>query len=360
MILTEEPKTPNSLVYSKFILKNGGNEQSSKDNTYNNISYDYNIRQNPVIKRNKDHQIIIDNNKMKSRKINQETKEFIDILNCSKSFIKEEITTTKIYLKNKKEGKLFFEILYWMYSKDAKVLKKFSKDFEILLHLLSLGLFLKMKKEYFKMLLSDLKIDWEKNLFNLPIWTRDKLSFHVLEKIIPLISPNYLRIYALISWLKSTESNSDKIVEDKNIKNKSLKSKDLFLVRNYIKKYKLLSNLSKDELVDLKNNFEEYIDCLDMNGILLNYLFIPLTCIICKTVFHSTYDVLNEKTCTNNQYHPICGPIDNCQHKECKKRFKKGEYYCCHKKLTEKDSGCLTGEGKHIFILYNPKKTNNH
>jgi hypothetical protein len=56
----------------------------------------------------------------------------------------------------------------------------------MLLHLLSLGIFLKMKKEYFYVLLSNLKIIWDKKLFDNPLWTRDKFSFHVLEKIVPL------------------------------------------------------------------------------------------------------------------------------------------------------------------------------
>ena len=223
----------------------------------------------------------------------------------------------------------------------------------MLLYLLSLGIFLKMKKEYFKVLLSNLKIVWSKELFDIPLWTRDKFSFHVLDKIIPLINTNYLRIYALISWLKSIDLDKNQIIKDKDTINKCMKSKDFFLVRNYIKKYKLMTNLSKDELLDIKNKFEDYIDCLDMEGILNSYLFIPLSCIICKTDFDSVYEVLNHKSCKNEKYHPPCGQMDNCQHKDCQKRFKKGEYYCCHKKINEKDSGCLVGEGKHIFVINN-------
>ena len=117
-------------------------------------------------------------------------------------------------------------------------------------------------------------------------------------------------------------------------------------------------NLSKQELIDLKNDFIEYIDCLDMDGLLNNYLFIPLSCIICKNNFSSVYEVLNNKACKNEKYHPPCCSMENCQHKGCQKRFKKGEYNCCHKKLTEKNSGCFVGEGKHILILNNKKHNN--
>jgi hypothetical protein len=290
--------------------------------------------------------------------VNQETKEikeFLDALNDSKSVIKEEIQVTKINIPNENESELFFEVLLWMYTKDKTKLKKFTKNFEMLLHLLSLGIFLKMKKEYFQVLLSNMKIVWDKKLFSIPLWTRDKFSFHVLEKIVPLINTNYLRIYSLISWLKSIDLKTNKIIKDKEKVNTCLRSKDFFLVRNYIKKYKLMYNLSKEELIDLKNNFEEYIDCLDLDGILNSYLFIPLTCVICKNSFSSAYEVLNNKSCNNEKYHPPCGPMETCQHKGCQKRFKKTEYYCCHKKLTEKDSGCLVGEGRHIFIFSNKK-----
>ena len=133
------------------------------------------------------------------------------------------------------------------------------------------------------------------------------------------------------------ETINNEIIKDKEVIDKCLKSKDFFLVRNYMKKYKLISGLSKEELIDIKNTFEDYIDCLDMDGILNNYLFVSLSCIVCKTDFSSVYDVLEHKNCINAKYHPPCGQMENCQHKGCQKRFKKGEYNCCHKKLNEKD-----------------------
>ena len=342
-IITEEPETNSNTIYSKFILKNtntktdnikNNNLNNKKENniwnnnTYKEINYSKKIKEIKYLDNTSN------NNNLKGKKINQETNEInevLDALNISKSTIKEEIQITKINIPNKNESELFFEVLLWMYTKDKTKLKKFSKNFEMLLHLLSLGIFLKMKKEYFKVLLSNIKIVWDKKLFSIPLWTRDKISFHVLEKIVPLINTSYLRIFALISWLKSIDINTNKIINDKEIINNCLKSKDFFLVRNYIKKYKLMYNLSKEELIDLKNNFTEYIDCLDIDGLLNSYLFVPLSCVICKNEFSSVYEILNNKVCNNEKYHPPCGPMENCQHKGCQKRFKKGEYYCCHK-----------------------------
>ena len=368
-IITEEPETNSTntnTMYSKFILKNtnfkientrNNNNIYKRDNAINKENKDNIRKETNLYRKYKDIRNNKDNNS-KGKKVNQETKEikeFLDALNDSKSVIKEEIQVTKINIPNENESELFFEVLLWMYTKDKTKLKKFTKNFEMLLHLLSLGIFLKMKKEYFQVLLSNMKIVWDKKLFSIPLWTRDKFSFHVLEKIVPLINTNYLRIYSLISWLKSIDLKTNKIIKDKEKVNTCLRSKDFFLVRNYIKKYKLMYNLSKEELIDLKNNFEEYIDCLDLDGILNSYLFIPLTCVICKNSFSSAYEVLNNKSCNNEKYHPPCGPMETCQHKGCQKRFKKTEYYCCHKKLTEKDSGCLVGEGRHIFIFSNKK-----
>ena len=366
-ILNEEPETNcTNSIYSKFILKNTDFKINTKDNNNkskkdNNKEKNYNkdnyfIKINNDIKENRDIKI----SKNQKKQDSKEFKEFLDILNTSKSTIKEEINITRINLPNTTESELFFEVLLWMYTKDKTKLKKFTKNFEILLHLLSLGIFLKMKKEYFKVLLSNLKIIWDKKLFSIPLWTRDKFSFLVLQKIVPLISTSYLRIYSLMSWLKSIDVNTNEIIDDKEIINKCLKSKDFFLVRNFIKKYKLMNNLSKEELINLKNEFREYIDCLDMEGLLNNYLFISLSCIVCKNNYSSVYEVLNDKNCKNEKYHPPCGTMESCHHKGCQKRFKKSEYNCCHKKIGEKNSGCLIGEGKHIFILNDKKQGNNH
>ena len=140
-------------MYSKFILKNtnftikntkNNNITNKKDNNMVNLN-----KKNKDIKNNKEMRETKDiKKKFQEAKENKELKEFLDILNESKSTIKEDIKITKISLPNKSESDLFFEILLWMYTKDKTKLKKFTKNFEILLNLLSLGIYLKMKKEY--------------------------------------------------------------------------------------------------------------------------------------------------------------------------------------------------------------------
>ena len=68
-------------------------------------------------------------------------------------------------------------------------------------------------------------------------------------------------------------------------------------MRNYIKKYKLLYSLTKEELIDLKNKFNHFIDCLDMEGIFDNYIISSqkLECILCSNKFASLYQIIGEK-----------------------------------------------------------------
>jgi hypothetical protein len=80
-------------------------------------------------------------------------------------------------------------------------------------------------------------------------------QIYVLEKIIPQLNENYIRIYALISWLKPINKITKQISYNDKLIKECLQSKEFFLVRNYIKKYKLLYSLTKEELIDLKNKF---------------------------------------------------------------------------------------------------------
>ena len=317
-------------------LRQNYKNQESNDNINDNISYNKFITE--------------DDFKSSTRNSNTVN---LQLSNKNES----NINITKINLPNNIESNLIFDVLLWMYTKDKGKLKKIAKKFENLLNLLSLGIFLKMKDEYFKVLLSNLNYVWDKKLFSSPLWSRDKLSFKVLDKLIPLIDNNYLRIYALISYLKSIDLNNNQILTDTNTIKKCLRSKELFFVRNYIKKYKLLENLTKEQLLDLKNNFELYMDSLDISGILNSYVFNPLYCIVCKNTFESPYQIIENKNCIVGKYHPPCGILDNCKHKGCNKKLKKGEFYCCHKKHSEKDSGCLLSEGRHIIVFKNKNKS---
>ena len=182
------------------------------------------------------------------------------------------IKITRINISDKNEYYLIFDILVWMYTKDIKKLKNYAKHFEVLLHILSLAKFLQLKKQFYNVLLTPYDQKFEINFFDSLKWTKNKISFYALEKIIPLINGNFKRIYALIAWLKPINNNTNNMSYDKTIIEEIIKSKELFLVRNYIKKYKLIYSLTREEIIELKNKFYYFIDCLDIDGIFNKYI----------------------------------------------------------------------------------------
>lgn len=86
--------------------------------------------------------------------------------------------------------KKFFDILFWMYSRDSKKLKKASKNFHDFLKLISLGIHLKLKPEFFEILLNKLAFQWKEEFFFDPLWSRKIFTFPVLEKIIDEMKTN--------------------------------------------------------------------------------------------------------------------------------------------------------------------------
>ena len=161
-----------------------------------------------------------------------------------------------------------------------------------------------MKKEFYNLLLTPIHKNFDINFFKAKSWTKNKISFHVLEKIVPQLNENYIRIYALISWLKALNKNTKQISYNDKLIKECLHSKEFFLVRNYIKKYKLLYSLTKEEFIDLKNKFSHFIDCLDMEGIFDNYILSSqkLECILCNNKFVSLYQAIGEKEKNNEEY----------------------------------------------------------
>lgn len=246
-----------------------------------------------------------DRNKMKMNtsdinnkaKINNKSDKSINIIindyKNSNSFIK----ITKMYIDDINEYELFFDILLWMYTKDISKLKKITKNFQNLINILSLSYFLGMKKEFYNLLLAPIHKNFDINFFKTKFWTKNKISFYALEKIVPQLNENYIRIFALISWLKPINKNTKQISFNDKLIKECLHSKEFFLVRNYIKKYKLLYSLTKEELIGLKNKFNHFIDCLDMEGIFDNYIISSqkLECILCSNKFASLYQIIGEK-----------------------------------------------------------------
>lgn len=259
-----------------------------------------------------------------------------------------DVIITKIEVPHEE---YIFDIILWIYTKDAKKIKKVSKNFKNFINLISLAIFLKMKEEFFDILLNELKIEFHGDDFENPLWSRKVFTFPILAKIVYKMNANDLtKIIALLSWLKYPKDQ-----KDTNLCNEILCSQDLFYVRNLIQKTNLMMNIPINDIFFLKREFPGLTSAFDSVGIIKNLIFChPLTCIICHKQFHSQFDILNNKSCISNdnaKYHPPC--INNkqpCLHHECRRKFYKGEYPCCHKKI-DSSSGCLTGEGKHIFIF---------
>ena len=281
-----------------------------KKNVINNKTYIHRIRNNKLILNKKKNIYMTNNNNNENQMIlNYRT---IDNNENNNSFIKNNHNTsikiTRINISDKNEYYLIFDVLIWMYTKDITKLKKYAKNFENLLHILSLAKILKLKKKFYNAILTAYEKHFEIYSFDSVNWTKNKISFYALEKMIPLINGNYNRIYALISWLKPINNNSNKISYDDAIIEEIIKSKEFFLVRNYIKKYKLIYSLTRDEIIELKNKFYYFIDCLDMDGIFNNYILSKkeLTCLLCNNIFNSVYEIINEndENYNNNIYYP--------------------------------------------------------
>lgn len=85
---------------------------------------------------------------------------------------------------------LFFDVLLWIYTKDTKKLKKAAKTFHPFLYLISLGIYLKMKPEFFEILLNRPSFEWKIEYFNDTIWSKTIFTFPILERIVEQMTTN--------------------------------------------------------------------------------------------------------------------------------------------------------------------------
>ena len=83
-----------------------------------------------------------------------------------------------------------FDVLLWIYTKDSKRLKKAAKSFHPLLFMISLGIHLKMKPEYFEILLTKLNFSWKIEFFSDPMWSKTIFTFPILERIVDEMKAN--------------------------------------------------------------------------------------------------------------------------------------------------------------------------
>lgn len=154
-------------------------------------------------------------------------------------------------------------------------------------------------------------------------------------------------------YLNSNNQSENELLKSKDI----LESKELFFVRNYIIKSKLMSGISSKDLKMLKKQFNKSHYAFDTNTIIDEYVFNSnknLLCIVCKKSFASPFDVVINFECKGEYFHPrfIMNAKNEkfvCNHEGCKKRIVKGDFPCCHKGI--QSAGCLLGDGKHHLVL---------
>jgi hypothetical protein len=90
---------------------------------------------------------------------------------------------------------LFLDILLWVYTRDGRKLIKAAKTFNSLLYLISLGIHLRMKPEFFDILLSKSNFQWKLEYFSEGIWSRSIFVFSILERIVDeMKTKNYIKI----------------------------------------------------------------------------------------------------------------------------------------------------------------------
>jgi hypothetical protein len=99
----------------------------------------------------------------------------------------EDYKTTEITVPYEEH---IFDVLLWIYTKDSKRLKKAAKTFHSLLFMISLGIHLKMKSDYFEILLTKLNFSWKIEFFSDALWSKSIFTFPILERIVDEMKAN--------------------------------------------------------------------------------------------------------------------------------------------------------------------------
>jgi hypothetical protein len=185
----------------------------------------------------------------------------------------------------------FFDILTWIYSKDAHRLSLAADEPESFLCILNLGIFLEMSDDFFKTLLETCEIKLDEELLVHNLWSRFSFTFEVLTNLLNLMPKDnyFLKICALLSWLKedNTAKNSDTNDTIKEKEFEVLTSKDFFLVKNFLTENKLLNYVNVGELTRIREQFPNLIPALDTNYLVEKYIVKPnlrISCRVCKKV----------------------------------------------------------------------------
>ena len=281
-----------------------------------------------------------------------------DVINIEGNKIK------KTYI-NIPHSEFFFDILTWLYSKDIKRLSFIADDQESYLSILSLGVFLGLKQEFFSSIVNACEMKLDEELINSELWSRFQFPFEVLTSLIELMpKENYsLKFFALIFWLKEDKNKNFEDAEDEyedvdNSELDLLTCDDFFKIKDYIKETKICQNLTIEDLIRFRNEFPKLLPILDYNYIIDKFVEnskVKISCRICK-LQGNDLKIFTEKKCQEKLYHPKKfiqlqrQIVSKCNHNGCTKKIAINEFPCCHQQNL--GEGCLMSNGNHILSVH--------
>ena len=269
-------------------------------------------------------------------------------------------------------SEFFFDILTWIYSKDIKRLSLIADDQESYLSILSLGVFLGLKHEFFSSIVNACEMKLDEELINSELWSRFQFPFEVLTSLIDLMPKenNSLRFFALIFWLKEDKKYEKKnysiqgdMIEDEyddvdNSELDLLTCDDFFKIKDYIKEKNICHNLHINDLIKFRQEFPKLLPVLDYSYIIDKFVENPkvkISCRICK-LQGNDLKVFTEKKCQEKLYHPKKfiqlqrQIVSKCNHNGCTKKISINEFPCCHQQNL--GEGCLMSNGNHILSVH--------
>ena len=277
----------------------------------------------------------------------------------------------KTYI-NIPHSEFFFDILTWIYSKDIKRLSFIADDQESYLSILSLGVFLGLKHEFFSSIVNACEMKLDEDLINSELWSRFQFPFEVLTSLIELMPKenSSLKFFALISWLKEdkrskksdTSSKAEEGEEEYEDVDYSeldlLTCDDFFKVKDYIKEKKICQTLDINDLIRFRKEFPKLLPILDYSYIIDKYVEnskVKISCRICR-LQGNDLKIFTEKKCQEKLYHPKKfiqlqrQIISKCNHNGCTKKITINEFPCCHQQNL--GEGCLMSNGHHILSVH--------
>ena len=277
----------------------------------------------------------------------------------------------KTYI-NIPHSEFFFDILTWFYSKDIKRLSFIADDQESYLSILSLGVFLGLKHEFFSSIVNACEMKLDEELINSELWSRFQFPFEVLTSLIELMPKenNSLKFFALISWLKEDKRNKKNEILGKNEEGEEeyedvdyseldlLTCDDFFKIKDYIKEKKICQTLDINDLIRFRNEFPKLLPILDYSYIIDKYVEnskVKISCRICR-LQGNDLKIFTEKKCQEKLYHPKKfiqlqrQIISKCNHNGCTKKIAINEFPCCHQQNL--GEGCLMSNGHHILSVH--------